>query len=1104
MDFPFSSRNIPTLKPTPPKRNSVTNPQGYKGFDDGSHYFQRPGLSLPQQSLADEVVPSDIKALFDDSGKAHYLPRPQTGQSYFLSDYSYSQEPTHASSHIITNMSSQQFFESQYNHPQLEIKVLELNNEVKLRDMLECNKTCPFCGELMTQDVIEPSKAIVFFVTLIRKQYLAHKNCYMKSNANLSDPRIIPNLPHFPPKINFYSAPTPLFNTSNYYVNEKKSCFVSIEGFHPISSYQYFKIEKICSVMQHTMKNSECLCLDFMNKSTNILEPISYKIPYDEFRVTLSLHVPSPHGDSEDPFKYEFIIDLSSIPEAPNNEPIHAEALYCHFGNNITLSFQVSQEREEEDEQEEAKQPMRSSLPIFSSTQQALPSQILPMNFSGFNTKEKKVVVTLKQLAVSLPLRKMFAPTEQYYNKAEMQIGNPIAQSFLTSSNYSQKHEENYLLRSDITTATVSSKGHEQRTSKPFSVTSLSAAPFYGAGKTGISTMPNSMNDTSPYFKFNAGQKEGNHQGRFPVPGPYGRTSLGNSQEMYYKNDESPLLVRSNPFPNDISFQKKSFPSQFNLIEGGRESSVSENFSASKVSGNYLSKLPTLKSIDSGNNSPRTTKSMQSLYGDELDEQLQMQNEIMDFGTSILHREQHESNLLDEYLGRIEDLAKSYQGSKMLQQFISKANQNEIDLIIREVGGRLEELILDPYANYMVQTLMQNCSSEQRYRLLQRIAPSMIKIACHKKGTHSLQVIVTLMHKEAEHQLIKEAFKDCVADLAVDPCATHVIQKLITIIPIENIDFIYEPLVRNFLNVAKHSYGILVIKHLMSKIEKTPHLKKRIIDIILENFEGLIQDPCGNYTIQYALEFYPMDCEAILEKILVRVISYSSQKFSSNVIEKCLSNVQPQYLKRVIGEIMKGDRLADLMKNKYGNYVLLHVLLASCREDKERIMQGIYKYTNSFHGTKYKERWSEFLEENPLNIEWSGPRSPNSSAKLKNSRKEEFKESPVIDPMQFIGIKQSDLEKVKKVWRTMNKKEKKDVSLPNSLSNSEVMKTRSMLYEPGVNNGENQGYQDYQNLSRSQGNWKGFKKGGGGKKNETKGKEGNNWSGFKGKFKPNQ
>jgi len=1092
----------------------MANHQGFKVFDETPHYFPRPGLQLAQQSLADEVVPNDIKALFDDSAKGnHYLPRPQTGQSYFLSDYSYSQEPTHASSHITTNISSQQFLESQFNFPQPEIRVVELNNEVKLRDMLECNKTCPFCGELMTQDVIEPFKVIVFFVTLIRKQYLAHRNCYMKSNANLSDPRIIPNLPHFPPKINFYSVPTPLFHPNNYSVNEKKSCFVSIEGFHPISSYQYFKIEKICSVMQHNLKNSECLLLDFMNKSTNILEPLSYKIPYEEFRIALSLHVPSPHGDSEDPYKYEFIIDLSGLPESPNNEPIHAEALYCHFGNNITLSFQVSKEKETEEDEEEVKQPMRSSLPIFNSLQQGLPLQILPTDFSGSNTKEKKVVVTLKQLAVSLPLRKMFSPNDPHF-KPEMQIGNPIAQSFLTSSNYSQKpnNEENYLLRSDLTTATVSSKGHDQRSAKHFSVTSLSAAPFYCAGKAGISTMPNSMNDTSPYFRFNAGQKEGgNNVGRFPAPAPFGRQSLGNSQEMYYKNDESPLLVRSNPFPLEISFQKKSMPSQFNLIEG-RESSVSENFSASKVSGNYLSKLPTLKSIDSGNNSPKTARSIQSLYGDELDEQIQMQNEIIDFGTSIhvsQQKEPTESSLIDDYLGRIEDLAKSYQGSKMLQQFISRANQGEIDQVIREIGGRLEELILDPYANYMVQTLMQNCSSEQRYRLLQRIAPSMIKIACHKKGTHSLQVIVTLMHKEAEHQIIKEAFKDCVADLAVDPCATHVIQKLITIIPIENIDFIYEPLVRNFLNVAKHSYGILVIKHLMSKIEKTTHLKKRIIDIILENFENLIQDPCGNYTIQYALEFYPYDCEAVLEKILVRVISYSSQKFSSNVIEKCLSNVQPAYLKRVIGEIMKGDRLADLMKNKYGNYVLLHVLLASTKDDKERIMQGIFKYTNSFHGTKYKERWSEFLEENPLNIEWSGPKgSPNSSAKLKNSRKEESKESPTIEPMQFIGIKQADLEKVKKIWRTMNKKEKKEVSLSNSLSNSEIMKTRSMLYEPGVNNGENQGYPDYQYISRSQGNWKGFKKGGGNNgnkgKNEGSGHTKNNWSGYKGKYKPNQ
>jgi len=321
----------------------------------------------------------------------------------------------------------------------------------------------------------------------------------------------------------------------------------------------------------------------------------------------------------------------------------------------------------------------------------------------------------------------------------------------------------------------------------------------------------------------------------------------------------------------------------------------------------------------------------------------------------------------------------------------------------------------------MVKTLMQSCSPEQRYTLLQKISPFMVKIDCHKKGTHTLQVIVTLMNKGVEYHLIREAFKDCIVNLAIDPYATHVIQKLITIIPLSDLGFIYGPLLQGFMEVARHTSGILVIKHLIRKVENVPNLKKEIVNVILNMFEDLIQDQYGNYTIQYALEFFPFDCDDILEKILVRVISYSSQKYTSNVIEKCVTIAPPQYLKRVINEIMKLERLSDLMKNKYGNYVLLHVLISSEPEEKERIMQGINKNANLFHGTKYKQRWTKFIEDNPLNIDWSGSRASDPPLITRSTTsKSNESEKPLAK------IKEANLEKVKKVWREMNKNEKKD------------------------------------------------------------------------------
>lgn len=40
----------------------------------------------------------------------------------------------------------------------------------------------------------------------------------------------------------------------------------------------------------------------------------------------------------------------------------------------------------------------------------------------------------------------------------------------------------------------------------------------------------------------------------------------------------------------------------------------------------------------------------------------------------------------------------------------------------------------------------------------------------------------------------------------------------------------------------------------MTKVEKIPEYKKKILELLHENLENLIQNPFGNYAIQHALE----------------------------------------------------------------------------------------------------------------------------------------------------------------------------------------------------------------------------------------------------------
>ena len=53
----------------------------------------------------------------------------------------------------------------------------------------------------------------------------------------------------------------------------------------------------------------------------------------------------------------------------------------------------------------------------------------------------------------------------------------------------------------------------------------------------------------------------------------------------------------------------------------------------------------------------------------------------------------------------------------------------------------------------------------------------------------------------------------------------------------------------------------------------------------------LVQDAFGNYVVQYVLEQVPQYRHNIINIIAQSIIQLSRQKFSSNVVEKCLQLV---------------------------------------------------------------------------------------------------------------------------------------------------------------------------------------------------------------------
>ena len=171
----------------------------------------------------------------------------------------------------------------------------------------------------------------------------------------------------------------------------------------------------------------------------------------------------------------------------------------------------------------------------------------------------------------------------------------------------------------------------------------------------------------------------------------------------------------------------------------------------------------------------------------------------------------------------------------------------------------------------------------------------------------------------------------------------HFIQALINQFHEGLIKRIFCPVFQNFNILSVNPRGLIVIKKLMGRY-KTDTLKTKIIIMNLQkNAAKLVQNKIGNYLIQYALEIYNFDIyKNIIELILENILSFSIQKFSSNVIEKCMEISPKPYKKKFILEITQPGTFIKLLNNKFGNFVIQKALKIAEQPEQFLIITELY------------------------------------------------------------------------------------------------------------------------------------------------------------------
>jgi len=272
--------------------------------------------------------------------------------------------------------------------------------------------------------------------------------------------------------------------------------------------------------------------------------------------------------------------------------------------------------------------------------------------------------------------------------------------------------------------------------------------------------------------------------------------------------------------------------------------------------------------------------------------------------------------------------------------------------------------MIDKYSNYFLQKLYGFMYANDKIVFLTYLKPYLSEVGNDSIGTFSLQAIIEQMITKEERRYFSEALKETFIHMVNNKNGVHVIEKLIICFNENEVNFIYDFVISNFILLACDINGLCLTKKIV-QFSKSPSTIKRILETVLPVCENLIQNQHGNYTIQAILEYWSTDSVSLLlNKLTGKYISFSMQKTSSNVMEKCIELGGDVVISRFIEEVKITKKIVDLIKNNYGNFVVQKALKVANQVNRRLLSTLISKNLHKLTDRKLEEKWRALININ--------------------------------------------------------------------------------------------------------------------------------------------
>ena len=172
-------------------------------------------------------------------------------------------------------------------------------------------------------------------------------------------------------------------------------------------------------------------------------------------------------------------------------------------------------------------------------------------------------------------------------------------------------------------------------------------------------------------------------------------------------------------------------------------------------------------------------------------------------------------------------------------------------------------------------------------------------------------------------------------------------------------DFVFNDILLDFKKYSNNRQGCILIQHIFPLSNDMQ--RQKLLKEILDKYNDLITDRYGHYIFKYLLykaehgeKYYSL----IFNKIVNNIKAYTSNKYSSVVIERFLDSSNENIRNIIIRKLCKSENdVVELIYHSYGNYVLQKII--SVTKDNQvlgLIYKTIMKNKNSMYKLSYGKK----------------------------------------------------------------------------------------------------------------------------------------------------